>query len=104
MTETPAKEVGLAADILLASNPQPRDRAIADLLNRLAGTWDSQPQPIRHSALALARTVPPPVDTSMAPCDTCGHPGIAHPKGGFCVGMLPYGESCRCDDYEPEES
>jgi hypothetical protein len=42
-----------------------------------------------------------PFAVTTAPCDTCGHVEIAHPKGGLCVGKLAYGETCGCDDYEP---
>jgi hypothetical protein len=44
---------------------------------------------------------------NATPCDTCGHTQAHHPKGGRCVGKLPYGETCGCDDYEatvPEET
>jgi hypothetical protein len=95
--------VSLAADVLLVSNPLPRDRAVAELLAAIAGTWDQHPNFVHDHALAIARTVPAPASSSTALCDTCGHPGITHPEGGFCTGKLPYGEACGCDDYEPAE-
>lgn len=98
---TPAASVALAADVLLISNPAPRDRAVAELLNYVAATWDRHSEPLHDHALAIARTVADPASASSAPCDTCGHPGITHPKGGYCAGELPYGETCGCDDYEP---
>lgn len=55
---TPAETVALAADVLLMSNPLPRDRAVAELLNYVADTWDRHPAPVRDHALAIARTVP----------------------------------------------
>lgn len=41
------------------------------------------------------------LDGDTPACDTCGHTQIDHPEGGFCVGKLPYGGPCGCDDYEP---
>jgi hypothetical protein len=51
----PAEIVALAADQLIGSQPAPRDRAIAELLNYAAATWDDQHGFIRDHLLAVAR-------------------------------------------------
>lgn len=55
MNQTPAAYVAYEADRLLMSNPRPRDRATAELLNYVADTWQQQPAPLREHALAVAR-------------------------------------------------
>jgi hypothetical protein len=54
---TPALDVALAADKLLASDPSDTERATAELLNYVAATWDKQDHPLRQHAQALARTL-----------------------------------------------
>ncbi|WP_331755470.1 hypothetical protein OG298_44475 (plasmid) [Streptomyces sp. NBC_01005] len=55
---TPALDVALAADRLLASDPSDSERATAELLNYVAATWDKQELPLREHAQAVARTLP----------------------------------------------
>ena len=55
---TPAVDVALAADRLLASDPSDSERATAELLNYVAATWDKQDHPLREHAQAVARTLP----------------------------------------------
>ncbi|MDX3370117.1 hypothetical protein PV387_29520 [Streptomyces sp. ME02-6987-2C] len=54
---TPAVDVALAADQLLASDPSDSERATAELLNYIAATWDKQDLPLREHAQAVARTL-----------------------------------------------
>ncbi|MCG7527786.1 hypothetical protein MHW47_25545 [Streptomyces sp. OfavH-34-F] len=54
---TPAFDVALAADKLLASDPSDSERATAELLNYVAATWDKQDHPLREHAQAVARTL-----------------------------------------------
>ncbi|MFG3134333.1 hypothetical protein ACGFZU_42465 [Streptomyces tendae] len=54
---TPAVDVALAADKLLASDPSDAERATAELLNYVAATWDKQDLPLREHAQAVARTL-----------------------------------------------
>ncbi|MET9112064.1 hypothetical protein [Streptomyces zhihengii] len=54
---TPALDLALAADKLLASEPSDSERATAELLNYIAATWDKQHPPLREHAQALARTL-----------------------------------------------
>ncbi len=54
---TPAVDVALAADRLLAGDPSDSERATADLLNYVAATWDKQDLPLREHAQAVARTL-----------------------------------------------
>ncbi|MFJ2420012.1 hypothetical protein [Streptomyces brevispora] len=54
---TPAVDVALAADKLLASDPSDSERATAELLNYVAATWDKQDLPLREHAQAAARTL-----------------------------------------------
>ncbi|MGW7673747.1 hypothetical protein ACWGJX_42720 [Streptomyces sp. NPDC054775] len=54
---TPAADVALAADKLLASDPSDSERATAELLNYVAATWDKQDLPLRERAKAVARTL-----------------------------------------------
>ncbi|MGW1137227.1 hypothetical protein [Streptomyces zhihengii] len=54
---TPAFDLALAADKLLASDPSDSERATAELLNYIAATWDKQDLPLREHAQALARTL-----------------------------------------------
>ncbi|GGN64207.1 hypothetical protein GCM10012285_66070 [Streptomyces kronopolitis] len=56
---TPAEDVAYAADRLLTSNPDGRDRAVAELLNYLGATWEKQDTPLRQHAQAVARSVRP---------------------------------------------
>ncbi|MEU0704400.1 hypothetical protein ABZ513_26760 [Streptomyces bacillaris] len=52
-----AEDIAYAADRLLASNPSDSERATAELLNYMAATWDTQDQPLRKHAQALARAL-----------------------------------------------
>ncbi|MFF7365460.1 hypothetical protein [Streptomyces sp. NPDC008125] len=52
---TPAADVAHAADRLLTSDPSDPERATAELLTYVAATWDTQDQPLREHAQALAR-------------------------------------------------
>ncbi|WP_406835014.1 hypothetical protein ACICHK_41320 (plasmid) [Streptomyces sp. AHU1] len=54
---TPAVDVALAADKLLASDPSDSERAMAELLNYVAATWDKQDLPLRERVQAVARTL-----------------------------------------------
>lgn len=54
---TPATDVAFAADRLLTSDPSDAERATAELLNYVAATWDTQDQPLREHAQAVARTL-----------------------------------------------
>ncbi|OIJ85380.1 hypothetical protein BIV25_44235 [Streptomyces sp. MUSC 14] len=54
---TPAFDVVLTADRLLASDPSDSERATAELLNYVAATWDKQDLPLREHAQAVARTL-----------------------------------------------
>ncbi|MER6103776.1 hypothetical protein ABT115_15965 [Streptomyces sp. NPDC001832] len=54
---TPAVDVTLAADKLLASDPSDSERATAELLNYVAAAWDKQDLPLREHAQAVARTL-----------------------------------------------
>ncbi|WP_329625963.1 hypothetical protein OG357_38665 (plasmid) [Streptomyces sp. NBC_01255] len=54
---TPAVDIALAADKLLASDPSDSERATAELLNYVAATWDKQDLPLREHAQAVARTL-----------------------------------------------
>ncbi|MCZ1012630.1 hypothetical protein [Streptomyces lydicus] len=53
----PAEDVSCAADRLLTSNPDGRDRAVAELLNYLATTWEKQDAPLRQHAQAITRSL-----------------------------------------------
>jgi hypothetical protein len=55
---TPAVDVALAADRLLASHPSNSERATAELLNYVAATWDKQDRPLREHVQAVARALP----------------------------------------------
>ncbi|MFE7951470.1 hypothetical protein [Streptomyces sp. NPDC057426] len=54
---TPAVDIALAADKLLASDPSGSERVTAELLNYVATTWDKQDLPLREHAQAVARTL-----------------------------------------------
>ncbi|MFB7505607.1 hypothetical protein [Streptomyces broussonetiae] len=54
---TPAFDVALAADRLLASDPSDSERATTELLNYVAANWDKQDLPLREHAQAVARTL-----------------------------------------------
>ncbi|QGZ53303.1 hypothetical protein GPZ77_34295 (plasmid) [Streptomyces sp. QHH-9511] len=53
--QTPVELVALAADMLLCSQPSPRDRALAELLNYAANTWEQQHGFLRDHLIAVAR-------------------------------------------------
>ncbi|WP_157846401.1 hypothetical protein [Streptomyces anulatus] len=53
----PAEAIAYAADRLLSSDPSDSERATAKLLNYVAATWDTQDQPLREHAQALARAL-----------------------------------------------
>ncbi|MFF2231147.1 hypothetical protein [Streptomyces anulatus] len=52
-------DVAYAADRLLTSDPSDSERATAELLNYLAATRDTQDQPLRKHAQALAHALHP---------------------------------------------
>ncbi|MGV9885216.1 hypothetical protein [Streptomyces sp. NPDC003006] len=54
---SPAVDVALAADKLLASDPSDSERATAELLSHIAATWDKQDLPLREHTQAVARTL-----------------------------------------------
>ncbi|MCX4673604.1 hypothetical protein OG453_44420 [Streptomyces sp. NBC_01381] len=56
-SSTPAADIALAADRLLASDPLDSERATAELLNYVAATWEKQDVPLRQHAQAVARSL-----------------------------------------------
>ncbi|MEW2497510.1 hypothetical protein AB0942_28840 [Streptomyces nodosus] len=54
---TPAADVARAADRVFMSNPGDSERAMAELLNYVAGTWNKQDVPLRQHAQAVARSL-----------------------------------------------
>ncbi|GHH57557.1 hypothetical protein [Streptomyces candidus] len=54
---TTAQQVAYAADRLLFSDPSGSERAIAELLNYVAATWEQQDLPLRQHAQAVARAL-----------------------------------------------
>ncbi|WP_433860328.1 hypothetical protein [Streptomyces kronopolitis] len=55
--DTPAAAVAAAAEQLLISDPSDAERATAELLNYVAGTWNRQDLPMRQHAQAVARSL-----------------------------------------------
>lgn len=53
----PAEDIAHAADRLLSSDPSDSERATAELLNYVAASWDTEEQPLREHAQALARAL-----------------------------------------------
>ncbi|MFG2683991.1 hypothetical protein [Streptomyces sp. NPDC048392] len=54
---TPAADVASAADRVLMSDPSDSERAVAELLNYVADTWNKQDIPLREHAQAVARSL-----------------------------------------------
>ncbi|MFD9053236.1 hypothetical protein [Streptomyces zaomyceticus] len=52
-----AAEVAYAADLLIGSDAGDLDRALGELLNHVAATWEHQYLPLRQHAQNVARSV-----------------------------------------------
>lgn len=52
-----AAEVAYAADLLIGSDAGDSDRALGELLNHVAATWEHQYLPLRQHAQNVARSV-----------------------------------------------
>jgi hypothetical protein len=55
--EFPAEYAAQTADRILISDPNPQDRATAELLNYVSATWEKQHQFLREHVVAVARAI-----------------------------------------------
>lgn len=55
VSQTPAEEVALTADLILSTCTTARERTVAELLNYAAAVWDTLPVSMRDHVRAVAR-------------------------------------------------